>query len=337
MAELKNELSWSHSRAGQLESCARAYYFARYLSWGGWNRDAPIHSKLAYRLKHLSAIPLWKGNLVHTALEGYWGQRRNGLDPSTPAKLSAALAVQAKAEWKDSIAQAVLNAPRPKGVLTLIEHVHPEAAWGGPVTEADRDKVILEAQNMLAAHFSSRLHDELITHSIVDVERLEEIQIAGVKVYVKMDLVTEERPGPVKAAGKKALKPAAPGKFYVTDWKTGKSKAADRRQLLLYGLAVSQMRTVSPTRVVGQDVYLKEGPDRLERQGFADEAGVKAGRDQLEKTVKADMKKMESLLATVETNTPKPMNAFKRRSAVKDQECQRCSFQRLCYGKEKLD
>ncbi len=47
------------------DSCLRRYYFHYYLSWGGWERQAPRIAREAFRLKRLTSLPLWRGQLVH--------------------------------------------------------------------------------------------------------------------------------------------------------------------------------------------------------------------------------------------------------------------------------
>ncbi|MCD6379630.1 PD-(D/E)XK nuclease family protein [bacterium] len=61
----KNNFGWSISRESLFDSCKRAYYFHYYLSWGGWNRNAPEDSRRAFKLKRLVSLPLWRGQLVH--------------------------------------------------------------------------------------------------------------------------------------------------------------------------------------------------------------------------------------------------------------------------------
>ena len=60
-------MSWSHSRARLLEEdCARRYYWQYYGSHGGWDAEAPDETRLAYRLKQLSALDMALGQEIHT-------------------------------------------------------------------------------------------------------------------------------------------------------------------------------------------------------------------------------------------------------------------------------
>jgi hypothetical protein len=62
---LVNEFGWSISREAMFDECRRRYYFHYYLSWGGWDQGAPRLSQAAFRLKRLTSLALWRGQLVH--------------------------------------------------------------------------------------------------------------------------------------------------------------------------------------------------------------------------------------------------------------------------------
>ena len=69
MPALENVFSWSKSRAEEFDECKRKYYYARYLSWGGWEAAAPAQVRLAYILKNLKNRWAWKGEVVHHVIE----------------------------------------------------------------------------------------------------------------------------------------------------------------------------------------------------------------------------------------------------------------------------
>src|SRR3990167_1343516 len=69
MSDLKNEFSWSRSRATTLDACPRRYWFSYYGSWGGWNEGAPPRTREIYILKQLASRWMWVGSVVHDAIE----------------------------------------------------------------------------------------------------------------------------------------------------------------------------------------------------------------------------------------------------------------------------
>ena len=66
---LENVFSWSKSREEQFRECQRKYFYDKYASWGGWDRQAPKEARLAYVLKNLKNRWAWKGETVHHLIE----------------------------------------------------------------------------------------------------------------------------------------------------------------------------------------------------------------------------------------------------------------------------
>ena len=68
MADLQNEFSWSTSRHEKFVECRRAYYYAYYGSWGGWEAAPGSSVRELYVLKKLSSRWQWAGSVVHEAI-----------------------------------------------------------------------------------------------------------------------------------------------------------------------------------------------------------------------------------------------------------------------------
>jgi len=66
--KLENLFSWSKSRHEKFVSCERAYFYHYYLSWGGWEREAPPRVGRLYALKKLTNRYAWAGTVVHEAI-----------------------------------------------------------------------------------------------------------------------------------------------------------------------------------------------------------------------------------------------------------------------------
>ena len=75
---LENVFSWSKSRAEEFQECQRKYFYDRYASWGGWERQAPAEARLAYILKNLKNRWAWKGETVHHVIEDVLKSLRAG-------------------------------------------------------------------------------------------------------------------------------------------------------------------------------------------------------------------------------------------------------------------
>ena len=69
MGALENNFTWSSSRDGTFQRCARQYWWQYYGSWGGWDRSAPSEAREAYVLKNLATRWAWVGTAVHETIE----------------------------------------------------------------------------------------------------------------------------------------------------------------------------------------------------------------------------------------------------------------------------
>ena len=76
MAQITNELSWSHSRRNTFEECQRKYFYHYYGSWEGWLRTASSRQKELYLHKKLTNRWMWMGTVVHKAIEYLLKQHR---------------------------------------------------------------------------------------------------------------------------------------------------------------------------------------------------------------------------------------------------------------------
>jgi ATP-dependent helicase/DNAse subunit B len=59
---VENPFSWSVSRHDAFSTCERKYYYSYYAS---------VEDPEIKRLKKLSALPLWAGNVVHQTIENF--------------------------------------------------------------------------------------------------------------------------------------------------------------------------------------------------------------------------------------------------------------------------
>ena len=122
MADLVNELVWSHSRSKAFAGCKRAYWFNYYGSWGGWDAAAPTDVRDAYVQKKLTTRAMWTGTVVHQVAEDALRRVRDG------------------------------DAPRPVEQVVAAVHRNPAGkhAWTTELLGAgDIDRVIIEWRSML--------------------------------------------------------------------------------------------------------------------------------------------------------------------------------------------
>jgi len=137
-AELRNRLSWSHSRHETFRSCLRRYYYHYYGSWGGWSTGAPPERRRLYLLKNLKSRYLWAGGIVHEVVAAALTQVRAAgetapLPPVSGEEAGEHTVARMRREFRLSRGSAYREDPR--RVLGLIEHHYAEsvgdAAWQG--------------------------------------------------------------------------------------------------------------------------------------------------------------------------------------------------------------
>jgi CRISPR/Cas system-associated exonuclease Cas4 (RecB family) len=112
------------------------------------------------------------------------------------------------------------------------------------------------------------------------------------------------------------------GVVAAVDWKTGEPDPHDEDQV------AGQLRHLEAKGVAGEKrgwlVYLREGIEREVRVSPAD-------LEKFDARFLAGAASMQQLLADVETNTPKPIEAFAMTEDM--HKCRTCRFRRLC-GRE---
>ncbi len=82
-------LAWSASRRRLLASCERAYFWQYLGSRGGHADAAPRAARRAWQLKHLTALPLLIGQVVHNAAYALGVALRDGREPPPEAEALA--------------------------------------------------------------------------------------------------------------------------------------------------------------------------------------------------------------------------------------------------------
>lgn len=301
MADLVNEFSWSPTRAGKLEECARLYFWSYYGSWKGWESDAPAEVREAYRLKKLTNRWGWSGDIVHQgikmAAKSYRAKR--DFDPSGIVEW-ARITMRGELAYSRTTKRTRKN---PREFWGLLEHEYdediPPEEWAGLW---DRTEANLRA--FFASHWPTTLR-ELAPEDWLDVdvgkEDFPSFDLDGVKVYSSPDLVVRMR-----------------GAVTVVDWKTGKPKDEHRDQVALYGLGVQAKHGFRPD--FGILVYLAQG----------DEPSISITQESLaafRMKLQLGIAEGRSYLAAP-PNDPLPIDCFPMTDELR--KCERCAFRRLC-------
>jgi hypothetical protein len=306
MAALENVFSWSKSRGEEFQECQRKYYYARYVSWGGWDKSAPPPSRMAYVLKNLKNRWAWKGESVHHVIESALKAMRAG-KPMTLAEAQDALTQRMRADFKSSKTKKYLDDP--KRNAGFFEH-----EYSKPISDAVWKATHDEAAQALANLYGSPLYQELSDDDKKDwlvIEDLEEFEYDGAKVYVKLDF-----------ARKKA------GQVQIFDWKTGKEeKGSHDVQIGAYALYAMKKWKVPLSEIGAYLVYVAT-PSPAAKEAKLDEGVIEEAKRVMSKSIKD----MRELLSDPLKNIPKSAEHF--RYTENERFCSNCNFYKMCekYG-----
>ena len=204
---MATDFSWSVSRHDSFSTCKRKYFYSYYAA----NEDPEIH-----RLKKLSALPMWAGNVVHSTIENFL--KTNDAIPSPEGQeaiIRAAVHGDMLASWKESEANSL--------TFRLFEH-----EYQVPIDADDKKIVVGIVMRSLRNFFRSDLLREVMAvgrANWLTIEDLVSFDVAGIPVFLRMDLAYRDRNGRV----------------VIVDWKTGRGEGRfSEVQLAGYALYAAQ-------------------------------------------------------------------------------------------------
>ena len=284
-----NEFSWSASRHDTFASCRRRYFYSYYAA----PEDPEIH-----RLKKLSALPLWAGNVVHETIEALL-KTRDEIPSEAEQEVLIRDAVHGRmlSEWRESEA----GSPR----FRLFEH-----EYGAPVEAEDKKILVGTVMRSLRNFFRSQTLKEVYAlgrERWLTVEDLVSFKLDGIEVYLRMDLAYRDRDGRV----------------VIVDWKTGRGEGRfNEVQVAGYALyAVEQGWVSSPEELFTELSYLAI-PRTVRRS--VNERKLAHARNFIRKSAG----NMKALLLDPLANRAR-LEDFPMIERPKI--CRRCNFRALCF------
>jgi len=286
------EFSWSVSRHDSFASCRRRYYYAYY---------AAVEDPEVQRLKRLSALPMWAGNVVHETIEELLKTRETIPSPTEQeAIIQATIHSRMLGEWRESEAGSLR--------FRLFEH-----EYRTPVEPEDKKILVGTVMRSLRNFFRSDLLRALYAagrERWLTVEDLVSFEVSGVNVYLRMDVAFRDRQGQV----------------VIVDWKTGRGEGRfNEIQLAGYALYAAQAGWVgAPEEIQTQLAYLAI-PRYVQRQ--VDQKRL----DLAQAFIRKSAGTMKSLLLDPQQNLAR-LEDFPM--CDRPQVCRRCNFRRLCFPRE---
>lgn len=306
MPDLANEFSWSKSRHEKFSECRRAYFFAYYGSWGGWEAEAGSAVRELYVLKKLSSRWQWAGSAVHGAIKQALSRARATGELPPLERVLERTRARARAEWAASREKSYWR--EASRIVGLVEH-----EYGEPVADADWKRLYEDVvEGSLRAFYGSAVLDEIRRTPREDwltVDELDSWDFEGTKVWVAVDFAHRDREGRVR----------------LLDWKTGKERGVDHAQVGIYALYARQKWGVPPDGVVGGLVYL--APNGAPGGELVSVSADPATLDACTGEIRDSIREMKGALEDPVRNVARE-EAFPRIEAR--EACRRCPFRRPC-------
>ncbi len=299
---LENVFSWSKSRDEQFRECQRQYFYDKYASWGGWDKNAPRETRLAYILKNLKNRWAWKGESVHHTIEHILKSLRQGKPIECDAGVKL-LTDTMRSDYRASKAKKYLDDP--KRSLGLFEH-----EYAKPVSDAVWQKIHAESVECLKNFYSSSLYQELLSDDKKEwlvIEDLEEFDFEGAKIFVKLDF----------ARRKNSL-------IEIFDWKTGKSDSMDAEvQIGAYALYAMMKWKVTLGEIRAYLFNVSTAP-AVAQECVVNDALVEKAKTVMRTSIAA----MKKLLLDPSKNIPRERSFFKFTENTR--LCDFCNFYKIC-------
>ena len=294
----KREFSWSASRHDSFASCRRRYFYSYYASL----EDPEIH-----RLKKLSALPMWAGNVVHETIENLLRTHDTMPSPTEQeAIVRAAVHSQMLSQWKESEAGPT-GEPGPAG-FRLFEH-----EYAVPVEQEDKKIAVSTVMRSLRHFFASHTLRQAFAvgrERWLTIEDLVSFDVSGTPVFLRMDLAFR----------------AADGRVVIVDWKTGRNEGRfSEVQIAGYALYATQQGWVQEPEEIETELAYLVIPRYVRRR--VDKKKVENARRFIEKSAAT----MKGLLIDPTGNLAR-LEDFPM--IERPRVCRRCCFRRLCFPKE---
>jgi hypothetical protein len=299
---IENVFAWSKSRDEQFRECQRKYFYDKYASWGGWDRNAPPQTRLVYVLKNLKNRWAWKGETVHHVIEDVLKSLRAGKPVGLDEALGKLTAVMRR-DYRSSKNKKYLE--NPKNNLGLFEHEYEKG-----ISDAVWKKIHDEAGACIRNFYQSGIYRELLEDdkkTWLVIEDLDDYEFQGAKIFVKLDFA--RRHG---------------NTVEIYDWKTGKNEGADVSvQMGVYAIFAMKKWGAALPKIRGFLVNLASAlPEAQEKP--IDETLIGNTEAFMTKSIAG----MQGLLADPSKNVPKPKDFFKFTENTR--LCDSCNFYKIC-------
>jgi hypothetical protein len=327
---LVNEFGWSVSRESMFDSCMRRYYFHYYLSWGGWERRAPRIAREAFRLKRLTSLPLWRGQLVHYITTKVLASlRAKGRIPDFE-DVSRYTLERFETQLEFSRSKKYLTEPKKRGGklnidwLALFEHEY-DREIPSERMQKTRDECLTAMKGLLESDILASIAgtdtDGWAIENIDMAEFAQVFDFEGARVFAKTDFMFRGNDG----------------SFNIVDWKTFSDKSGGnekdgkaRVQLGVYGYYAASILGEPLERIRLLEVNL------LDEGATVEYSISNENLEEFYSHIRGGIDKLSSVLVNgdIARNEAGPPDLFPK---VDNGLCRYCNFYRICRDESNPD
>lgn len=287
-------LGWSSSRYKKFNICQRQYFYHYY----GKHDSDHDPDKISF-LKGLSGYPLYKGKLIHEIMETLLVRLQKSPIPISQKQFWSYVEMLAKKRIEDEWFRE--------------DYVLGKKTDKGRAVKA----VVADCKVALSSFFESKFYKYLLQTAkkdslswLVEPGDYGETRIAGMKAYCKVDFLDATRQD----------------KKYIWDWKTGKQRKDDIKQVSVYGQwAMSEGIVKNAEDLIIGLVYLGADFDIVMKKLTQEEFDATVPR------VQGETKEMYSMCRNIDQNIPKDKRFFvAKNNGLQKFPCAWCNFSTLC-------
>ena len=316
------------------DSCLRRYYFHYYLSWGGWERQAPGIAREAFRLKRLISLPLWRGQLVHYITTKVLASLRAKDRIPAFEDVSRYTLERFETQLEFSSSKKYLTEPKKKGGrlnidwLALFEHEY-DRPIPPEKLQKTRDECLTAMKGLLESDILAAIAgtdpDGWAIENIDMAEFAQVFDFEGARVFAKTDFMYR----------------GADGSFNIVDWKTFSTKSSQwknkdgqdgkaRVQLGVYGYYAAAILGEPLERIRLLEVNLLDGGATVE-YSISNE-----NLEEFYRHIRGGIDKLSSVLikGDIARNEAGPPDLFPK---IDNGLCRYCNFYRICRDENNPD
>lgn len=290
----KDRPVWSKSQFTALKECSRKFFFSTYAKRPEMSDNAaqnPVLTEISY-LKRMSNRHLWTGSVIHKS----FGRILKAISQGTPLLNPDVFIQNVKEDMRNEYKS---SAQAKEGNFRLFEHEYGHAL--PPETWQRQWSLIERSLNWFLNSAWLERFKALGPESWKAIDQILDFDLSGIKAYVKIDCAVETN-----------------GRFYLIDWKTSSSPAADDFPLLVSALYAHEVWGADPEAIDALFVSTWDGTTRK----------ASVNEDTLMEAFLRIQEEAEHL-QTTQRDMPSDVSHLPLPSNTRI--CFRCNFQRLCH------